>query len=649
VNSRDGSTVAVYLDDIPIPTDRASTFGRAYPLMFDLDGVDILRGPQGVLMGEGAEGGALRFVRPQPSVSAFSSSAHADYSATLHGTPSYEFGGDLGAPLLKDGIGLRLSAWSRHDGGYVDRVNPYTGASLQPNTNSANRDAFSGALVFKLGPNFSITPAMDYQSVDIDDSSAFFTFLSSPGDGVLRSGKWVSQPYFDRFRLPSLRIVGDLGSTTLIAETAFFDRWANAYVDASNWDRGQRNPLGSPDALFGNWNSLEQRVISQQVRVETTDPAARVRWLAGAAYLHAHYHEVQDLVTEAFGDGGYISGRILTDLSTVQVAGFGQAEVRIRQAFTATLGVRLERMGYNSFSTVCSRWVPGACPEEYFSAHDDRTDAAPRVAMNYQPDARHLYYVSAAKGYRMGGANLAVSSGCGPPAPRTYAPDSVWSYELGAKNSTSSGRLQTDMSIFHAVWRNMQLQIPYADCEFGYTSNAGSAQSDGFDLGIDAALTSHFDLKVLAAYADARYTQTVYFQDEKRIVVASGDAIGALPLVPSPFTASGIATYTIAIKDSIVSLRAQDVFHSRNHGPFTTDHPQGVVVAPERQANPPTSQVDLSIGLSRRAFEVSAFLLNAFNAQPTLQLRDRTAGDTLFFATTLRPRTIGVSMNWRVQ
>jgi hypothetical protein len=69
-------------------------------------------------------------------------------------------------------------------------------------------------------------------------------------------------------------------------------------------------------------------------------------------------------------------------------------------------------------------------------------------------------------------------------------------------------------------------------------SVAGAAHSDGFDLGIDAALTRHLDLKLLAAYADARYTQTVYFGNN--IVVSSGEAIGALPLVPSPFTVSGV-------------------------------------------------------------------------------------------------------------
>jgi len=446
--------------------------------------------------------------------------------------------------------------------------------------------------------------------------------------------------------LPSLRIVGELGSARLVAESGFLDRWAYAFADTTNYaSNSQPNPLGSPATANGVPLSLEQRVVSQLLRLESTDPAARIHWLAGAAYLHAHYLEVQDLVTEALGEGGGIDGRLNSDLSTVQVAAFAQTDVKLPRGFVATAGVRTEWLSYNSYSLVLARsQEPGfAVP---FNAQDSTTEVAPHLALSYQWDDRHLYYLSAAKGYRMGGANLPLGSECGTPTPPTYAPDVVWSYELGAKTSTSSGRLQTDMSVFRAVWRNMQLQIPYENCGFGYTSNAGAAASDGFDLGLDAALTSHLDLRVLAAYADARYTQTVY--SDGHPVVSSGDAIGAVPLVSSPFSASTIATYTLALKDSIVTLRAQDVFHSRNHGPFNTNNPDGVVYAPERQADPPTNQLDLSVGVARRTLDLSAFLLNAFNAQPTLQLRNRAPSDTLLCANTLRPRTVGVSLNWHL-
>jgi outer membrane receptor protein involved in Fe transport len=516
-------------------------------------------------------------------------------------------------------------------------------APLDLNANSAQLDSFPAALVFRLGA-VSLIPGMDYHSVDIHDSSAFFTFLSSPGDGLLRSGKYLAQPYFDRYRVPSLKIVAELGDAKLVAESAFFDRWAFAFADTTNYN-GQPNPLGSPATATGVSATLDQRVVSHQVRIESTDAAARVRWIAGVQYVHAHYLGNQDLVSEAVADGGGVDGRLIPNLGTLQTAAFGQAEVGLSKGFTATLALRAERDAYDSFALIGARSFAPTFFES-FSAHDSNTELAPHFALTLQPDDRHLYYLSAAKGYRMGGANLPLGAECGTPTPATYAPDSVWSYELGAKMSSAGSRLQSDVSVFHAVWSNMQLQIPYESCGFGYTSNAGAAVSNGIDLGVDAALTSRLDLRVLAAYADAHYTQTVYFED--RVVVQSGDAIGALPLVPSPFTASGIATYTLPVYGSIVTLRAQDVFHSRNHGPFSSDNPDAVIYAPERQPDPATNQLDLSVSVSRQALQVSAYLLNTFNAQPTLQLRDHAAGDTLLFANTFRPRTIGLEANWRL-
>jgi hypothetical protein len=245
----------------------------------------------------------------------------------------------------------------------------------------------------------------------------------------------------------------------------------------------------------------------------------------------------------------------------------------------------------------------------------------------------------------MGGYNLPLGVECGTPTPATYGPDTVWSYELGEKGSSFDGRLQDEISLFHTAWRNLQLQIEYPDCWFGYTSNAGAAASDGIEIGAAADLSTHLNLKLTAAYFDARYIQTVFFQG--RPVVQSGDAVGAPPLVQSPFSASAIATYAIPVRETLVTVRAQDTFHSRNPGPFSTDHPDGLIYAPERGPDPAFNQVDLSASAQWHSFNLSAFVLNAFNAQPGLQIRDRGPGTTLY-ATTLRPRVIGISVKWQL-
>ena len=153
-------------------------------------------------------------------------------------------------------------------------------------------------------------------------------------------------------------------------------------------------------------------------------------------------------------------------------------------------------------------------------------------------------------------------------------------------------------------------------------------------------------LKLTLAYADAHYTQTVYLGSQ--VVATAGDVIGALPLVPPPWSAVAAVEYRRPLaRNTTLSLRAQDVVHSHNPGPFTTQNPDAVVYAPERESDPATTRVDLTATLSWSQLDVAAFVTNLFDAQPTLQRRNRIPGDTLFYATTFRPRTVGLSVNWR--
>ena len=77
----------------------------------------MLRGPQGTLFGAGSEGGTVRYITPQPSLTTYSGYAHSEVADTQHGAPSYEFGAAAGGPIVEDKLGFRISAWVRRDGG----------------------------------------------------------------------------------------------------------------------------------------------------------------------------------------------------------------------------------------------------------------------------------------------------------------------------------------------------------------------------------------------------------------------------------------------------------------------------------------------------------------------------------------------------
>ena len=130
-------------------------------------------------------------------------------------------------------------------------------------------------------------------------------------------------------------------------------------------------------------------------------------------------------------------------------------------------------------------------------------------------------------------------------------------------------------------------------------------------------------------------------------VVPTGDAIGALPLVTAPWTANASTVYEFALPGGVrASLQAQDTFHSRNPGPFTSDNPAALVYAPTRRPNPSTNLLNLRSMVTWPHFELSVFVNNVLDSQPTLQRRNFEPADTLYYATTFRPRTVGIATNW---
>ena len=130
------ATTGIYIDDTPI---QLRTLGfnsnNTAPVVFDLDRVEVLRGPQGTLFGAGSEGGTVRYITPQPSLTRYSAYGRLEVAHTDQGAPSYEAGVAVGGPLVEDKLGFRVSVDQRRDGGYVDRIDPYTGKRQSNNSN----------------------------------------------------------------------------------------------------------------------------------------------------------------------------------------------------------------------------------------------------------------------------------------------------------------------------------------------------------------------------------------------------------------------------------------------------------------------------------------------------------------------------------
>ncbi|MBS0389385.1 MAG: TonB-dependent receptor plug domain-containing protein, partial [Proteobacteria bacterium] len=124
ISSDAGSgTTGVYIDDTPIQVRNLGFgAGNAFPEMFDIERVEVLRGPQGTLFGSGSEGGTIRFITPEPNLDHASYYARAEVATLANGSPTYEAGFAAGGPIIADHLGFRVSASLRREGGYIDGV-----------------------------------------------------------------------------------------------------------------------------------------------------------------------------------------------------------------------------------------------------------------------------------------------------------------------------------------------------------------------------------------------------------------------------------------------------------------------------------------------------------------------------------------------
>ena len=646
------ATTGIYIDDVPIQS-RQSGLGNAYPVAFDLTRVEVLRGPQGTLFGSGAEGGAVRFITTEPSMTEFTGLYRAEVSQTEYGEgASFETGATVGGPIIDDRVGLRLSAWYRDDGGYVNRVNPFTGATIDRDANRSSTRALRAAVLFTPTESLRITPSLSYQSAERHDSPIFYPYLSNPSAGVFNNGKLLRQPSTDGFTLASLKLEQQFNFAKLTSVTSYFDRPAQAKFDATNeagifFFGGYGNPLGPafpasyadavPDRL-----TLHQGQQSQEVRLTSADPEAPIQWVAGQFYSLARQVHTEDIYEIAApGNPGYYNSDHTTD--TI-VAAFAHLNALIARYWTLSAGFRVDRTRSEETSYSGGFAFPDLPPSTHGITYE--TPLTPQFSLSYQPNERHFVYATIAKGFRIGGVNAQVPASCQAAAPSSYNSDSVWSHEIGAKDLLLDGRLQVAGSVFEIDWNRVQTNFTL-DCGFNFVANAGAAKSSGFDLVLDVFPLHALSFDVSLGYDNVHFTQTVL--NSAGEVLADRDAVvGGVPAVPSPWIGAANLRYQWPITPEIMGCaRIDEVVHSHNPGPFTEHDPRAIGYDPRIVADPATSILNLKLCLIWSKLNLRLFMNNALDAHPLLQSSADAPGSLPLYAHTLTPRTWGLAGTWR--
>lgn len=708
------STTAVYIDDTPVQS-RHIGFGsyNAFPQLFDIDRVEVLRGPQGTLFGESAEGGAVRFLMPQPGLDHNSGYMRAEFASTQDGAPSYETGAAFGGPIVDGVLGFRASASYRLDGGWVDRVDytrpdpgnplslPVYASTTDSNANWQQTITARAALKWQASETVSVTPSIYYQRLVINDTAGYWQALSDPADNVFRTGNALRDSSTDPFYVASIRLDWNLGFGQLVSNTSYYSRQQHSISDTTELERAIYASFGllanvypQPGDAAPEYFTDTQNNFYQEVRIASPDAKAPVTWNVGVYYSHTNenvpsegYDPTIGEETFAFsgfnvcsGPPGCPNGLVFTQpvnrIIEKQIALFGEVGFKVTDTVKATAGVRVSKVDSTGDSAIGGLGFGPTLIESNFST--SQKPVTPKAVLSWQPQASDLFYASAAKGYRTGGINPGVGTFCnadlealgvspGPSGlrelPPQYSSDSLWSYELGAKNTLFGNRMQINSSVFFIDWSNIQQNVYLPTCAEQFVANLGVAHSLGAEVDLAVRPTDAFTLGATIAYTDAYYTRGSCAGDLTYNGTACVGASSPKPVAPIVSEGNGLLgspwTFLVSGEYSVpVALLGGRNGYARVDYQRTTAQSRLLPYQDDRNALfdttipslPSTSNLALRVGARFSGLDLSVFGNNLTNQHPQLFLsRDVAINtvDNLYYGRSVRPRTVGFTATYR--
>lgn len=652
---------AVYIDDTPIQVrflGAGQAAGTAYPAVFDLERIEVLRGPQGTLFGASSEGGTIRFITAQPGLQGWRGHARVEGSSIKSGGEGYQVGVAAGGALVEEKLGLRVSAYAQREAGWVDR-RPFGGGRESSDANFVETQALSAALLWRPTEDLSITPSVFWQKQEAGSNAFYWRDLSDPADGRFVSGQLVDAPSKDEFVLSAVKVEWDFGDVSLISNTSYLDHKLDASRD---YTFGITEILTGdylgPNAPTTSYFSNPQKQFTQEVRLQGESLEGRLSWVAGVFYQNALQVARQRAVSPTmaayiqnlFGvpielalGSPVLPGDVVYSgydrAKDIQLAGFAQIDFKVTPQLTLTAGIRQARSKYE-FSNAQDGPFNGGPTQADGSA--TQNDTLPKFGVTYEPNDDLRLYATVAKGFRPGGANVPVPGICGPDlalvgrtsGPETYRSDTVWSYEAGAKGEALGNRLVWDASAYRIRWRSIQSSVYLPRCGFSYIDNLGEAESRGFDLQARVEPARGLSIQVGVSYTDAEYTKTI--PSAAGNLVTDGER-----LATPPWHVSLAVDYVWdeAWRGFRPYVHADNQYSAGYH----TNDPANALYNPVRSRNGATNVFAARVGLKNETVDLSLFAKNLFDAHP-LVFTNYSLGSSLFMDTSVAPRTVGVTL-----
>jgi len=552
-------TVGFYLDETPITPPAGADNGKVVidPDLYDLNRVEILRGPQGTLYGSGSMGGTVKLLTAQPKLNTYTGSIETNGSGTQGGGANGGISAMLNLPVIDNKVALRIVGTEQHNSGWIDRdvlddfpLEPDLGNPTHPggtirgdvlaapiskvykDVNDEDLQSIRAELLIQPIEQLTLTPSLFYQEIQQGGAD---TYDNPPGKSPSRLAHYepsdIAEPFIDTFKLASLVARYDFDSFEITSATS---EWAREQKQTQDLSEDFQNLVANnffiPSPLTET-DTTQQ--FSQELRVASSG-SGPFTWLGGAFYSFFRSEFAQQSFENGwipeFGTSDFYDA---AEPQTVkQTAVFGNVSYQVIDALKLTAGLRY--YSYKSTINVTENGIAIGGPLSD-AAVQSATGVTPMFSVAYTPINDLMLYATIAKGFRPGGGNQPVpvtgSASCLPQleeygktsAPISYGPDSVWSYELGEKARLLGDKLTINADIYYEAWRNIQQQVPLA-CGFYYTANAETAGVYGTEIEMEAQVTHDLTLSLSGGY-----THATYDHDSPDTGTAAGERIPDVP------------------------------------------------------------------------------------------------------------------------
>jgi outer membrane receptor protein involved in Fe transport len=555
--------VTSYVDEFYVVAVPAVDFAT-----FDLDRVEVLRGPQGTLFGRNSTGGLVNYVSRRPSQTA------NGYFQTSYGRfNDLKVEGGATAPI-SDTLSMRISATSHTSDGFQRNINPDLERGGQANSQAARLQ-----LRYQGSDGWDVLLKGEYGRTHT--THAYYESTTGYVDPT--TGLVIADPtrtdaagYAERNTAAAAKNVVDTNGSTYLrshgydgllrAEKKFGNTTFTSLTGYQSYSRRMAEDSdGTPNDFVQAYFPYQSKEVSQEFRLFHN--GAHLRWTAGVYGLHAVGHDQPSAVYNVPLSGptainpttGLYTGDVFPvalaarwRLRTNSIAAFGQVEADLSPAFTVIGGARVTRDSKtfsdadNATFRSCSDGTPGNCflvseggtgTPTPFALSYRKTLVSGKVELDYHPDRDVLLYASVSRGTKAGGFNNGFYPSGISLSQIPYGAETLYAYEVGEKVTLLDRHLRINTSAFYYDYRNFQT--------FNYFGVAGllsnqDASNYGVETEIQAAVTRNLNLYVSGAYLHTN------IQDVSKATPSGTIVTADRPEAFAPkWSASGGATYTI--------------------------------------------------------------------------------------------------------